>query len=158
MTTQHQVAGRDAVPTIVHRLNPLMRRLLHLGVPMGPNALMTVRGRKSGELRTFPVAVLETGGRQFVFSSFGEVNWVHNLRASGEATIRRGRRDRAVTATQLSPDEAAPLLEAAVLPTISMPVFGAMLKSWYGVDRDSTPADYLAAARLHPGFELRDVA
>ncbi len=43
-----------------------------------------------------------------------------------------------------------------MLPAISMPVFGSMLKSWYGVDRDSTTADYLAAARRHPGFELRD--
>jgi len=61
-----------------------------------------------------------------------------------------------MTAVELTPEEAAPLLEAAVLPAISMPVFGSMLKSWYGVDRDSTTADYLAAARRHPGFELRD--
>jgi len=39
-----------------------------------------------------------------------------------------------------------------------MPVFGSMLKSWYGVDRDSTKADYLAAARVTTAFELRDAA
>jgi deazaflavin-dependent oxidoreductase (nitroreductase family) len=156
MTTQTNAAGPMAVPTIVHRLNPLILRLLRLGLPMGPNVLLTVRGRKSGELRRFPAAILETDGRQFVFSSFGEANWVRNLRASGELTVRRGRHDRPMTAVELTPDEAAPILEAAVLPALGMPVFGSMLKGWYGVDRDSTPDDYLASARLHPAFELRD--
>ena len=144
------------IPAIVHRLNPLMGRLLRLGLPMGPNVLVSIRGRTTGELRTFPVAILETDGRTLLFSSFGEVNWVRNLRAAGELTIRRRRRERPMVARELSPEEAAPLLRAAVLPAISMPVFGSMLKSWYGVDRDSTDADYLAAARLHPGFELCD--
>jgi len=149
-------APAPQVPAIVNRLNPLMRRLLRLGLPMGPNVLITIRGRRTGELRTFPVAILEADGRTLLFSSFGEVNWVRNLRAAGELRIRRGRRDRPMTARELSPEEAAPLLRAAVLPAISMPVFGSMLKGWYGVGRDSTDADYLASARLHPGFELTD--
>ena len=154
-----QATTPHAVPTIVNRLNPLVRRLLAIGVPMGPNVLVTVRGRRTGELRTFPVAILETDGRTLLFSSFGEVNWVRNLRAAGGLTIRRGwrgRRDRAMRARELSLAEAAPLLRAAVLPAISMPVFGSMLRGWYGVGRDSTDADYLASARLHPGFELTD--
>lgn len=40
---------------------------------------------------------------------------------------------------------------------IGAPLFGSMLAGWYGVDRDSTAADYLAAARHHPAFELREV-
>ncbi len=155
MTTP-QVAAAPRIPSMVNLFNPIVRRLLALGLPMGPNVLVTIRGRKTGEARTFPVAVLETDGRTLLFSSFGEVNWVRNLRAAGELKLRRGRRDRRMTAVELTPEEAAPLLEAAVLPAISMPVFGSMLKSWYGVDRDSTTADYLAAARRHPGFELRD--
>jgi deazaflavin-dependent oxidoreductase (nitroreductase family) len=155
MTTP-QAAASPRIPSMVNLFNPVVRRLLALGLPMGPNVLVTIRGRKSGELRTFPVAVLETDGRTLLFSSFGEVNWVRNLRAAGELKLRRGRRDQAMTAVELTPEEAAPLLEAAVLPAISMPVFGSMIKSWYGVDRDSTREDYLAAARRHPGFELRD--
>jgi len=155
MTTP-QAAASPRIPSMVNLFNPVVRRLLALGLPMGPNVLVTIRGRKSGELRTFPVAVLETDGRTLLFSSFGEVNWVRNLRAAGELKLRRDRRDRAMTAVELTPEEAAPLLEAAVLPAISMPVFGSMLKSWYGVDRDSTTEEYLAAARRHPGFELRD--
>jgi deazaflavin-dependent oxidoreductase (nitroreductase family) len=158
MTSTKHVAGHDAVPTIVHRLNPLILRLLRLGVPMGPNVLMTVRGRKSGKPFSFPVAILETGGRQFVFSPFGEVQWVQNLRASGQATIRRGRTNHPMTATEIAPEVAAPALQAGMRPVIGAPVFGSMIAGWYGVDRDSTAEDYLASARLHPAFELLEAA
>lgn len=50
------------------------------------------------------------------FSPFGDVNWVHNLRAAGELTIRRGRRDRRMTAVELTPEVAAPILEAGLRP------------------------------------------
>ena len=50
------------VPGIVGLFNPLARRLLHAGVPLGPNALLTVRGRKSGQPRTTPVALVEVKG------------------------------------------------------------------------------------------------
>jgi deazaflavin-dependent oxidoreductase (nitroreductase family) len=146
------------IPPIVSRLTPLVRRLLALGIPMGPNVLMTVRGRKSGHPYSIPVAILETGGRQFLFSPFGEVNWVHNLRASGEAVIRRGRTNHRMTAVELTPEVAAPFLEAGMKPVLGTPVFGSMIAGWYGLDRTSTTEDYLAAARQHPGFELRAAA
>ena len=155
MTSSSPVAGREAVPSLVHRLNPIVNRLLRLGLPMGPNVLISIRGRKTGELRTFPVAILEADERQILFSPFGEVNWVHNLRAAGEATIQRGRRRQRVVAAEIAPDVAAPHLEAGLRPVLGMPVFGAMIGGWYGIDRRSATADYLAAAQRHPAFELR---
>ena len=155
MTTPQ--AAASGIPSIVHFFNPLVRRLLALGLPMGPNVLMTVRGRKSGTAYTFPVATLEADGREFLFSPFGEVNWVANLRASGEATLRRGRRNRRMGAVELAPEVAAPILEEGMRPVMGMPMFGSMIAGWYGIDRGSTPADYLAAARLHPAFELSEI-
>jgi deazaflavin-dependent oxidoreductase (nitroreductase family) len=156
--TSTQSATQFPIPSIVSRLNPLVRRLLALGMPMGPNVLMTVRGRKSGQPYSFPVAILEADGRQFLFSPFGEVNWVHNLRASGEAVIRRGRTNHRMTAVELTPEIAAPILEAGMEPVLGAPVFGSMIAGWYGLDRNSTTENYLEAARQHPGFELRDAA
>ena len=155
--THPPVIGRDGVPSLVHRLNPLVHRLLRLGVPMGSNVLLTVRGRKTGQPHEFPVAVLEAGDRMFLFSPFGEVNWVHNLRAAGTATIRRGRQQDTVAASPVPPDQAAEHLETGLRPILSVPVFGSMICGWYGIDRTSTKADYLAAARRHPAFELRRV-
>lgn len=56
--------------------------------------LLTVRGRRSGEARTVPVAMLELDGAWFVQACFGEAGWVANLRVAREATITRpgGRR------------------------------------------------------------------
>ncbi len=82
--------SRLQVPSFVSVFSPLALRLIRRGVPLGPNALLTVRGRKSGLMRTNPVAVLARGGRRWVIGTFGEVNWVRNLRAAGEA-VRRPR-------------------------------------------------------------------
>jgi deazaflavin-dependent oxidoreductase (nitroreductase family) len=142
------------IPAIVPRVNALVAWALRAGIPMGPNVLMTVRGRRSGVPRTVPVAVLEVEGRRFVFSPFGEVAWVHNLRAAGEAELRHGRRRETVAAEELSPETAAPFLEAGMRDVMRVPRIGTMIAAWYGLGRESTSADALEAARRHPGFEL----
>jgi deazaflavin-dependent oxidoreductase (nitroreductase family) len=153
MTTP-ATAARPPVPGFVTRLNPLILRLLRLGLPMGPNTLMTVRGRKTGEPRTVPVAILRADRHEVVFAAFGEVPWVHNLRAAGTATIGSGRRARAVRAVELKPEVAAPFLEAGLRPVMKVPLIGPMIAGWYGIDRRSTTEDYAAAASRHPAFEL----
>jgi deazaflavin-dependent oxidoreductase (nitroreductase family) len=152
--TSHAVARRPSVPSIVPILNPLIRRLLRIGMPMGPNALVTIRGRRSGEPRTFPAAVMEAPGKRYLIGTFGEVNWVRNLRVAGEATIRRGRRAQTYLATELPPDEAALALRAALAPMMRSRLSSPMLKRWYELDSSSTAADYERAARVHPVFAL----
>src|SRR5450759_4307336 len=71
----------------IRLLNPVFTRYLGAGLPGGPNVLLTVRGRSSGRSRRAPVAMLQFGDRRFVQASFGEVNWVRNLRASGQAVV-----------------------------------------------------------------------
>jgi deazaflavin-dependent oxidoreductase (nitroreductase family) len=154
MTTDEAPTGHH-IPSVVQTLNPLVRRLLRIGMPMGPNALLTVRGRTSGAPRTFPITILETGGRRYVFAAFGETNWVRNLRAAGVATLRRGRRDEAVVAVELPIEAAAPILQAGLAAALKIKVFGPMVGGWYGITPDSSPADYLNSARSHAGFELR---
>jgi deazaflavin-dependent oxidoreductase (nitroreductase family) len=114
-----------------------------------------VRGRRTGQLRTFPVATLHADGRQYLFSPFGDVAWVHNLRADGRAVVGRGRRRTAVEASELSQEDAARKLETALRPVLRVPFMGPMIAGWYGINARSTAADYLEAARRHPGFELR---
>src|SRR5881396_2884606 len=108
MTTT-STAQPAIAPAFVRALNPLIRRLLRAGMPMGPNILLTVRGRRSGELRTFPVGLFEVDGRRFVMGSFGETNWIRNLRAAGEATVLAGGREERLRAVELDPDDAMPI-------------------------------------------------
>ena len=96
--------SKTRVPGFVRFFNPLARRMLGVGIPMGPNALITVRGRKSGLDRTTPVALVEIEGRRWVIGTFGETNWVRNLRAAGQATLTVGRRKEEVSTIELSPE------------------------------------------------------
>lgn len=157
MTTSKPAPGQAHAPGLVLRTNPLVLRALRLGLPMGPNVLLTVRGRKTGQPRTFPVAILKSDGREYLFSAFGEVSWVHNLRAAGTATIHHGRQTRTVTATELAPPEAAVALAVGLRSIMRVPMIGPMIAGWYGIDRRSTRDDYLAATGRHPAFELHEV-
>src|SRR2546428_12569451 len=107
------------VPFFVPLMNPLIKSLLRVGVPMGPMTLLTVRGRKSGHQYTTPVGLFEHDGRRYVFGTFGEVNWVRNLRATGRATIGRGLRRRPVNAVELGEKEGARVLQAILAPYLA---------------------------------------
>ena len=151
------VTAPTTVPGFVERSQSLVTRLLRLGLPMGPNVLMTVVGRRSGLPRTVPVAILKADGREVIFAAFGETAWVHNLRAAGTATIRRGRRRRDVRAVELDPETAARVLAAGMPSVVRVPVVGPLIAGFYGLGRRSTAADYARSAELHPAFELHDV-
>ncbi len=107
----------SSIPFFVPLLNPLVKSLLRVGLPMGPMTLLTVRGRKSGQPHTTPVGLLEREGHRYVFATFGgEASWVHNLRAAGEATLTHGGRQQKVSAMELSPEVAGPILKDVLAP------------------------------------------
>jgi deazaflavin-dependent oxidoreductase (nitroreductase family) len=155
MTTDLATTRRPGAPPIVSILNPIIRRLLGVGLPIGPNVLLTVRGRSSGLARTFPVAILQTDGRRFVQSPFGEVNWVRNLRVAGEAVISKGGERLEVEALELSPEVGGAVLQAALAPFLTSRLRAAFLGRFFRIRPDSRLADYVAEARRHPMFELR---
>src|ERR1043165_2842082 len=106
MTMSTQTYPRPThAPRFVRVPGPIFRRLLAKGLPFGPNVLITIRGRRTGTPHTFPIALTRLGDRRFVQSPFGDVNWVHNLRAAGEATITKGDRRDEVFARELPPEE-----------------------------------------------------
>ena len=99
--TSERLSGAARAPRSVSLFNPILKFLLAAGVPLGPNGLITIRGRKSGMPRTTPVAIIQLSGRRWVWAPWGEVNWVRNLRAAGRATITLRRRSEEVRATEL---------------------------------------------------------
>jgi deazaflavin-dependent oxidoreductase (nitroreductase family) len=142
------------VPSWVPLFNRIARPLLVLGVPMGPDVLITVRGRKSGLARTTPVTICENLGRRGLISPFGEVNWVRNLRAAGRATITFGRRREEVAAVELGPVEAVEFIRDVLAPHARRTWFG----SWFVRTIDKIDIDDPAeAARGRPVFELHSI-
>jgi deazaflavin-dependent oxidoreductase (nitroreductase family) len=149
--------GVTRVPFFVPAFNPIARRLLGVGVPMGPNALLTVRGRTSGLPRSTPVAVLEIDGRRWIVGTFGDVNWVRNLRAAGEATLTVKGRPEAVQATALTTSEAASFFKDILGPYARRtPLIRFVLNRVLGAGELLT--DPLGSAKRKTVFELRPSA
>jgi deazaflavin-dependent oxidoreductase (nitroreductase family) len=143
------------VPAFVRLGNMVTRTLLRAGLKIsGPNSvpmyMLTVRGRKSGQPRTTPIVVIEQDRKRYLVSPFGEVDWVRNLRAAGEATLTRGRRTEAVRAQELPRDEASRVLQRSAERN-SIPSF---LAKYFEVTAQSSPAEFDAAAARHPVFFL----
>ena len=139
------------VPSWVPFFNYIAKPLLAAGVPMGPDVLLTIRGRKSGLPRTTPVTIAENSGRRGVISPFGEVNWVRNLRAAGRATISVGRQKEEVTAVELGPTEAAEFIRDVLGPHARRSRLG----SWFVRTIDKIDVDNpVEAAVGRPVFEL----
>jgi len=151
--------GPAHAPFFVALFNPIARRLLRGGIPLGPNALLTVRGRTSGLDRTTPVAVVSIDSRRWVIATFGQTNWARNLRAAGKATVTLNRRAEPVAARELSATEAEAFYRDTLKPFVSSIPLGLgrfMLGSLLGAKEMLT--DPQAAALHHPVFELRAVA
>ncbi len=141
------------VPSFVRLGNFFTTTLLRAGLKPGNMALLTVRGRKSGLPRTTPVSLLgESDGQRWLIAAFGEVDWVRNLRAAGEASLKRGRRPQHIFVKELSAEEAAPILKKSLAEAP-----GFLLKNF-----DATPEsplkDFEREALNHPVFLVQHVA
>ncbi len=144
-------------PAFVRLPNPIASRLFRLGLPTGPNVLMTVRGRSSGMPRTAPVAIVELDGRRWIIGAYGEVQWVRNLRAAGEAHLRINGRLELVTAAALGHRSAVAFYRDTLPAYLArLPRIGRILGR--GLLRVIAPdllRDPERAAANRPVFELR---
>jgi deazaflavin-dependent oxidoreductase (nitroreductase family) len=142
-------------PLIIRLLDPLARRLLASGMPMGPNTLLTVRGRVSGEPRSVGIAVVEIGDRRWIVGAYGDVHWVRNLRAAGEAHILVAGRALHVRAREYSAAEAATWIRSTLAPYIqSLPWARRVVSAIFA---RAMLADPEGAALELPVFELHAI-
>src|SRR4051812_24696723 len=119
-----RVSTTAGVPRQVSLISPVLKFLLVLGIPLGPNALITIRGRTSGLPRTTPVAIIAVAGRRWIWSPWGEVHWVRNLRAAGQATLTfRGHKEE-VRALELHPAERVAFFRDVLRPLARSIRFG----------------------------------
>jgi deazaflavin-dependent oxidoreductase (nitroreductase family) len=96
-------------PAWMVRLNVAM---LRRGLSIGSQHLLSVRGRKSGELRSTPVSIATVDGSRYIVAAFADAAWVQNVRASDSATLARGGRIETVRLVELPTEERAPILRA----------------------------------------------
>ena len=112
-------------------------------------ALLTVRGRVTGQPHTTPVVPVKSDGQVWVVSPFGDVGWVRNVRVAGRLELHRGDEQTTYTARELEPAEAVPVLRAY----LSMPS-ERFVRRDFEVTSTSTDEAVEAEAGRHPVFAL----
>ncbi len=146
-----RIGSAASLPWRVSFFGEILKFLLVAGVPLGPNRLVTIRGRKSGLPRTTPVAIIEVFGRRWVWAPWGDVQWGRNLRAAGRATITVHRRKEEVRGTELDPTQRVGFFRDVLGPLARGIPFGVwFIRIVDGVDLDHP----LEAAEGRGVFEL----
>jgi deazaflavin-dependent oxidoreductase (nitroreductase family) len=147
-------APRYRVTPFVRVSNAIVSLLLRLGLRPGSMILLTVRGRTSGLPRTNPVVLVDHDRQRCLVCPFGNVNWVRNLRAAGEAELSYGRHHEHIRVDELGPAEAGRFLKQ-LLQTQRPPAF---ITQYFDVTADSSVEEFVADAPRHPVFRIRDAA
>jgi deazaflavin-dependent oxidoreductase (nitroreductase family) len=128
-------------------MNRLFVALTRMGLGRRERHILTVRGRKSGEMRSTPVDVISTGGERWLVAGYGVSAWVHNLRAAREATLsRRGHTER------IRADEVAPEPSVEVLRSYLTAV--RVVRPYFDARAESPDEAFLAEVPRHPVFKI----
>jgi deazaflavin-dependent oxidoreductase (nitroreductase family) len=130
--------------------NTVLGLMLRGGMAPGFMRLLTVPGRRTGQLHSTPVVPVQTDQGRWLVSPFGEVGWVHNTRAAGRVTLRRGRRSETLAATEVDAADAVPVLREY----LAMKPAGKYVKDYFDVDLDASDDAFTAEAPRHPVFAL----
>jgi deazaflavin-dependent oxidoreductase (nitroreductase family) len=128
-------------------INRLFSALTRLGLGASYRHILTVPGWKSGRLYSTPVDVITVDGERWLVAGYGPANWVRNLRAAGEATLRRGRHSQRFKAEETAAPEAVPVLRRYIAEIrVTRPYFDA--------SPESPDADIAAELPRHSVFRL----
>jgi deazaflavin-dependent oxidoreductase (nitroreductase family) len=122
--------------------------LARIGLPVAGAQSLSVRGRKSGEIRTTPVNPFELDGHTYLLAPRGTTQWARNLRAAGEGELRSGSKVRRFRATEVEDAEKLPLLRLYV------DKWAWEVKGFLEVDPDAGDDELRETAPRHPAFRL----
>ena len=136
-------------PNAIERLfNRLFGFLVGWGLGLPHNFLLQVRGRKSGQLYSTPVNVLDRAGKRFLVAPRGYTQWVRNAAASGTVSLKKGRRSEVFLLRVVS-DEDKPEILKAYLDSFTRTV-----QRYFPVPAGSPAEAFRPLADRYPVFEL----
>ncbi|MCO6009183.1 nitroreductase family deazaflavin-dependent oxidoreductase [Actinoallomurus purpureus] len=141
------MAKNYRVGTGTRCVNLVFRLMTRLGRGKGYRHILTVRGRKTGELRSTPVDIMQNGDERWLVAAYGVTNWVHNARAAGEVQIARGRYRETLRVAELTPEDSVPVLRQYLR---EVPI----TRAYFDVTADSTDEQFAAEVSRHPVFRL----
>jgi hypothetical protein len=109
-----------------------------------------VRGRRSGRTYSTPIILIENDERWLV-APYGEVSWVRNARAAGQATLSRGRRREEIKLSEVGPQESAPVLREYLRQAKAV-------RFSFDASPDSPLETFAAEAGRHPVFRIESAS
>jgi deazaflavin-dependent oxidoreductase (nitroreductase family) len=128
-------------------INRVYTALTRLGLGASYRQLLTVTGRRTGLARTTPVDVMSLDGTFYLVAPYGEVSWVHNVRAGGAIELSRRGHTCRYLAREVGPGEAVPVIRCYIA---RVPV----TRAWWSVRADASEAEVGIEAATHPVFRL----
>jgi hypothetical protein len=133
-------------------LNGIWSRMASAGMARKQLSTLEVRGRRSGDLISFPVVVADYEGERYLVAMLGEgVNWVANVRAAGgEAVLRHGRGEE-VRLEEVDADVRAPILQRYL-------ELAPGARAHFPVGPEASLEEFGEIASQHPVFRVRSAA
>ncbi len=122
--------------------------LVGLGLGLHHNALLQVRGRKTGHIYSTPVNVLELAGKRFLVAGRGRTQWVRNAEAAGELVLKKGWRRRKFRVRPV-PNNEKPEILCAYLDRFRLTV-----QRYFPVRAGSGPEAFAGVVNRYPVFQL----
>jgi deazaflavin-dependent oxidoreductase (nitroreductase family) len=141
--------GGVGLPRWLKPMNRVVIALQRRGLVIGTMRLLSVPGRKSGELRTTPVSPLTVDGKRYVVAGMQEADWVKNARAAGWGILARGRKEERVAIVELPVEERGAVLRQF---PCKVPHGVQFFERLYGMSGD--PDGFAALAPRCPVFEV----
>jgi deazaflavin-dependent oxidoreductase (nitroreductase family) len=136
-------------PTALDRLiNKVFGLLVGLGLGLRHNYLLRVRGRKSGQLYSTPVDVLDENGKRYLVAPRGYTQWVRNAMANGTVSLKKGRRSEEFAIRLLSDDERPQILKSY------LDRYRLTVQRYFPVPAGSPNEAFRPLAKDYPVFEL----
>src|SRR5713226_550107 len=141
-------------PTRVERIfNRAFGFFIGLGLGLPHNYLLQVRGRKTGRIYSTPINLLVvglswSGGERYLVAPRGRTQWVRNVEAAGEITLKKGR-TRENFRVRPIPDEEKPEFLKLYLER-----FTPTVQRYFPIPAGSALEAFRDLARNYPVFEL----
>jgi len=125
--------NQPALPGWLKPANRMVILLQRLGLSLGTMHVLSVPGRRSGEMRTTPVSLLTVDSERYLVGGLITADWVKNARAAGWGVLRYGRKTERIELVELPEQERAPILRA--FPRL-VPHGVQFFKQMYGLPTD----------------------
>jgi hypothetical protein len=97
------------LPRWLKPANRVVMALNRMGLAVGTQHILSIPGRKTGQLRSTPVSLLTVDGKRYIVTGM-ETNWVKNARAAGWGLLSRGRKRERVALIEVPVEQRAPIL------------------------------------------------